>query len=51
MGVNVKTLQDRIRAQLVWQNVVRRKFRHDVNIGNADVDKALSSGGAAGKET
>jgi peptidyl-prolyl cis-trans isomerase SurA len=42
MGVNIKTLKDRIKAQLVWQDVVRRKFRHDVVIGDVEVDKALS---------
>jgi peptidyl-prolyl cis-trans isomerase SurA len=42
MGVNIKTLKDRVRAQVAWQDVVRRKFRRDVNIGEADVDKALS---------
>lgn len=47
MGVNVKTLRDRIRAQLVWQDVVRRKFRHEVNVGDIDVDKAIASGGGA----
>jgi len=41
-GVNIKTLKDRIRSQLVWQNVVRQKFRREIQIGDADVDKALS---------
>lgn len=40
-GVNIKTLMDRIQAQLVWQDVVRRKFRNEVNVGDADVDRAL----------
>lgn len=44
-GVNVKTLKDRVRAQLVWQDVVRRKFRREVTIGEVDVDKALSESG------
>lgn len=44
-GVNVKTLKDRIRAQLVWQDVVRRKFRRDILIGDAEVDEALSDAG------
>ena len=48
MGVNMRTLKDRIRAQLVWQDVVRRKFRHEVNVGDVDVDKAIASGGGAG---
>ena len=38
-GVNIKTLKDRIRAQLVWQETVRRKFRRDVQIGDADIDR------------
>src|SRR5688572_16898509 len=29
-GVNIKTLKDRIRAQIVWQESVRRKFRREV---------------------
>ena len=41
-GVNVKTLKDRIRAQLIWQNVVRQKFRREVQIGDVDVDRALA---------
>ncbi len=49
-GVNVKTLKDRIRAQLVWQSVVSRKFRHTVQIGEADVDRALSESGEDGGE-
>ena len=44
-GVNVKTLKDRIRAQLAWQSVVRQKFRRDVDVGEADVDKALAQAG------
>ena len=49
MGVNIKTLRDRIRSQVVWQDVVRKKFRHDVSIGDADVDKALTDTGASDK--
>lgn len=47
-GVNIKTLKDRIRAQLVWQEVVRKKFRHEVQIGDVDVDKALSDSDEGG---
>jgi peptidyl-prolyl cis-trans isomerase SurA len=41
-GVNIKTLKDRIRAQIAWQETVRRKFRRDVQIGDADVTAAMS---------
>jgi peptidyl-prolyl cis-trans isomerase SurA len=44
-GVNIKTLKDRIRAQIMWQEAVRRKFRRDVNIVDADVTAALSESG------
>lgn len=47
-GVDIRTLKDRIKAQLVWQEVVRRKFRHDVLIGDAEVDKALAGTGGEG---
>jgi peptidyl-prolyl cis-trans isomerase SurA len=51
MGVNIRTLKDRIRAQVVWADVVRKKFRRDVSvsIGEADVDKALTDVGESGK--
>jgi peptidyl-prolyl cis-trans isomerase SurA len=47
-GVNIRTLKDRIKAQLTWQSVVRQKFRHEVQIGDADVDRALSDAGGEG---
>jgi peptidyl-prolyl cis-trans isomerase SurA len=50
-GVNIKTLKDRIRAQLAWQSVVRQKFRHDVDVGDADVDKALAEASGSNGET
>ena len=46
-GVNIKTLKDRIRAQIVWQETVRKKFRRDIQIADADVEKAMSEAGAA----
>jgi peptidyl-prolyl cis-trans isomerase SurA len=38
-GVNIKTLKDRIRTQIVWQEAVRRKFRNEVQIADVDIDK------------
>ena len=46
-GVNIKTLKDRIRAQIVWQDAIGRKFRREVQIADADIDKAVSEAGAA----
>jgi peptidyl-prolyl cis-trans isomerase SurA len=55
-GVNVKTLRDRIKAQIAWQETVRQKFRNEVQIGDADINKAMSesgeqSGGSAPAES
>jgi peptidyl-prolyl cis-trans isomerase SurA len=47
-GVNIKTLKDRIRAQLVWQATVQKKFRRDIQIADADVDEALATGAVGG---
>jgi peptidyl-prolyl cis-trans isomerase SurA len=47
-GVNVKTLKDRIRAQIVWQEAVRRKFRRDVQINEADIVAAMSESSQEG---
>jgi peptidyl-prolyl cis-trans isomerase SurA len=43
-GVNIKTLKDRVRSQLVWQETVRNKFRRDVQIGDADITAAMAAG-------
>ncbi|HEX2448802.1 MAG TPA: SurA N-terminal domain-containing protein [Methyloceanibacter sp.] len=47
-GVNIKTLKDRVKAQLVWQETVRKKFRHDVQIGDADITAAMTESGSEG---
>jgi peptidyl-prolyl cis-trans isomerase SurA len=44
-GVNIKTLKDRVRSQLVWQETVRTKFRRDVQIGDADITAAMTESG------
>ena len=49
MGVNIRTLKDRIRSQVVWQDIVRQKFRRDVSVGEAEVDKALTDAGGSVK--
>ena len=49
MGVDIKTLKDRVRAQIMWQGVVRGKFRRDVSVGEAEIDKALTDAGQSAK--
>jgi peptidyl-prolyl cis-trans isomerase SurA len=47
-GVNIKTLKDRIKAQMIWQDAIGRKFRRDVQIADSDIDKAVSEAGGEG---
>lgn len=52
-GVPAKTLKDRIYAQIVWGQVVRKRFRQSVNVSEQDVIAALQAkgGNADGKKT
>ncbi len=44
-GVNIRTLKNRISAQMVWQRVVQQKFRREVNVNDAQIDEALAETG------
>ncbi len=41
-GVGAKTLEEKIRAELAWGEVIRRKFRSLISIGSSDVELELS---------
>ncbi|MHA1523215.1 MAG: SurA N-terminal domain-containing protein [Alphaproteobacteria bacterium] len=41
-GVRIKTLENRLRAQIGWRQVVQRTYRDLVSIGEADIDAAAS---------
>lgn len=45
LGVNISTLKNRIRAELVWQQVIRQKFAAMVSVDPAAIDKALKKAG------
>ncbi|PTW60437.1 periplasmic chaperone for outer membrane proteins SurA [Breoghania corrubedonensis] len=40
-GVNPSTLKDRIRTEIMWHNVVLRRFRAQVNVSEQDVVAAM----------
>ncbi|MBS8259160.1 peptidylprolyl isomerase [Roseibium polysiphoniae] len=40
-GVNPQTLKDRLKAQLAWSQVVRRRFQAEVKVTESDVIAAL----------
>jgi len=49
-GVNPSTLKDRLRAQLSWSRVVRRRFQAQVNVNESDVIAALKKSKDLDKE-
>ena len=49
-GVRAKTLEDKIRAELAWREVIRRKFIRLVSVGNSDIELELSRAGKGGKK-
>jgi peptidyl-prolyl cis-trans isomerase SurA len=42
LGVNIKTMNEQIRARLAWRRVVQRKFRNQVSVNASQIDKAIS---------
>ena len=46
-GVDIRTLKNRIGAQMVWQRVVQQKFRREVNVNDAQIDEALAQSGGS----
>ncbi len=49
-GVKLKTLEQKIRTELAWNSVVRRKFRHLVSIGDSDIKLHMSKTGKKTKD-
>jgi peptidyl-prolyl cis-trans isomerase SurA len=49
MGADLKTMRDRFRATLSWNDVVRRRFSHEVVINQSEVDKFVATS-AAGED-
>lgn len=42
-GVDVSTMRERLRAQFVWREVVRRRFASQVSITQRDVERMISA--------
>lgn len=43
-GINPKSMKDRIRAEMVWGDIVSARFRATVNISDQEVARALKQG-------
>lgn len=50
-GVNIATLKQRLKSQLAWRNVIRRRYGRQISIGNKDIDRIMAgSTGEGGDE-
>lgn len=45
-GAGIEVLRDRFRANLVWRDVVRRKFGHQISVGEGDVQRIVAKDGS-----
>ena len=43
MGADIKSMRERFRATLSWNDVVRRKFSHEVAISQSEVDRFVAT--------
>ena len=51
MGADINSMRARFRAVLSWNDVIRRKFGHQIAITERDIDKAVASApGTAGED-
>lgn len=48
LGVRDRTLRDRVRSSIAWRDTAQKKFRLEVNIGNSEVDRAMTGQEAEG---
>lgn len=49
MGADIESMRQRFRAMLSWNDVIRRKFGHQIAITERDIDRLVSQG-PAGEE-
>lgn len=45
-GAGIDVLRERFRANLVWRDVVRRKFGHQISVGEGDVQRIVAKAGS-----
>ncbi len=48
LGFSLKDFRNRIKAQIAWPKVVRRKFGRLIHVGDQQIDRALAGQGAQG---
>jgi peptidyl-prolyl cis-trans isomerase SurA len=50
-GIRPETLKSRIKAEMVWNNLVRGRYKESLQIGEKDVAAAVKDSGEASQET
>lgn len=48
LGGSLDPMKQRIRSTLAWNDVIRRKYGHQISVASRDVDKYVASSGAGG---
>ncbi len=43
LGLDMRTMEDRTRAQFTWREVIRRRFSAQISISNRDIDRVISA--------
>lgn len=51
IGINIRTLRQRIEAELAWRDVIRSRFGRSVRVREQDVDAALQTQGGGEAST
>lgn len=52
MGFDISTLRSRVKAQIAWREVVRRRFGAQISVNQRDIDRAMmNSATEAGQDT
>ncbi len=50
LGADINSMRQRFKANMAWQDVVRRRFGHQIAITERDIDKAVASAPAGGED-
>jgi peptidyl-prolyl cis-trans isomerase SurA len=50
MGADINSMRGRFKASLAWQDVIRRKFGHQIAITEKDIDRVIANAPSGGED-
>ena len=50
MGADISSMRSRFKANMSWQDVIRRRFGHQISITEREIDKAVASAPTGGED-